>query len=211
MIAMPLIFTSGWTSGINCYAVVLMLGLLGRSGHASAVPATLERPDVLIAAAVLFCCQLLAGKVPYLDSIWDLIHTGIRPVVGGTIGVLMAQHARGSLALAAAAAVIGGGTSLVTHLVKAGIRLGINASPEPVSNILASLLEDVTVAGMVVFALLHPLLASALAAFRNRRARRAHRRAMPHGQTLPDRSGPRPAHRLQPARHQPARGPMALR
>lgn len=197
MSAIPLIFTSGWASGINCYAVVLLLGLLGRYGHASAVPATLERPDVLIVAAVLLSCQLVAGKIPYLDSVWDLVHTGIRPVVGGAIGVLMAQHAHGSLALAIAAAATGGSTSLVTHLVKSGIRLGVNTSPEPVTNIIVGLLEDVAVAGVVVFALLQPLLAAAIVAvlllagllvmillirriqraWRNRRARRRYRQA----------------------------------
>ncbi len=164
MSAIPLIFTSGWASGIDCYAVVLLLGLLGRFGHMSAVPPTLDRPDVLAVAAVLFACQFVAGKIPYLDSAWDLAHTAVRPVLGGAIGVLMAHHAHGSLAAAAAAAAVGSGTSLLTHLVKTGVRLGVNTSPEPVSTIIASVLEDLTVAGMVVFALLHPVPAAALAA-----------------------------------------------
>lgn len=165
MSSIPLIFTSGWASGINCYVVVLLLGLLGRYGHASAVPATLERTDVLIFAAVLLACQFFAGKIPYLDSVWDLVHTGIRPLVGGAIGVLMAQHAHGSLTVALAAAATGGGTSLVTHLTKSGIRLGVNTSPEPLTNIIVGFLEDVVAAGIVVFALLQPLLAAAIAAF----------------------------------------------
>jgi hypothetical protein len=162
--AIPLIFTSGWASGINSYAVVLMLGLLGRFGHMPAVPPALERSDVLAVAAVLFVCQFVAGKIPYLDSAWDLAHTAVRPILGGAIGVLMAHHAHGSLPQAAAAAALGGGTSLITHLVKTGVRLGVNTSPEPVSNIIASMLEDLTVAGMVVFALLHPVPAAVLAA-----------------------------------------------
>jgi hypothetical protein len=162
--AIPLIFTSGWASGINCYAVVLMLGLLGRFDHMSAVPPTLERSDVLAVAAVLFLCQFAAGKIPFLDSAWDVAHTAVRPVLGGAIGVLMAHHAHGSLPQAVAAAAVGGGTSLATHLVKTGVRLGVNTSPEPVSNIIASVLEDLTVAGMIVFALLHPIPAAVLAA-----------------------------------------------
>jgi hypothetical protein len=193
--ALPLIFTSGWASGINSYAVVLLLGLLGRFGHMSAVPPTLERADVLAVAAVLFLAQFVVGKIPYVDSAWDVVHTAVRPVLGGTIGVLMAQHAHGSLAAAAAAAV-GGGTSLVTHLIKTGVRLGVNTSPEPLSNIVASMLEDLSVAGIVVFALLHPLPAAIIAgvllvlgvllvvllarrirrAWRNRREHRAQRR-----------------------------------
>jgi hypothetical protein len=164
MSALPLIFTSGWASGINAYAVVLLMGLLGRFGHQAAVPPTLERTDVLVLAAVLFACQFVAGKIPYVDSAWDLVHTAVRPVLGGAIGVLMAHHAHGSLAQAVAAAALGGGTSLASHLVKTGVRLGVNASPEPVSNIIASVLEDLTVSGMVVFALLHPVPAAVVAA-----------------------------------------------
>lgn len=120
MMAVPLIFTSGWASGINCYAVVLMLGLLGRFGHQAAVPPALERTDVLAVAAVLFAAQFAAGKVPCLDSAWDVAHTAVRPVFGGAIGLLMAQHAGGSLTQAIAATALGGGTSLATHLVKTG-------------------------------------------------------------------------------------------
>ena len=164
MTDLPLIFTSGWASGINSYAVVLVLGLLGRYGHQAGVPPTLERTDVLAVMAVLFCGQFVAGKVPYLDSAWDLTHTAIRPVIGGAIGLLMAHHSHGSLAQTVAATVVGGGTALVTHLAKTGVRMGINVSPEPVSNIIASLLEDVTVAAVVSFALLHPAPAAIIAA-----------------------------------------------
>ena len=73
----PLIFTSGWASGVNAYAVVLMLGLLGRLGGQSTVPPVLERTDVLVAAAVLFLCEAVADKIPYVDTVWDAIHTAI--------------------------------------------------------------------------------------------------------------------------------------
>lgn len=162
MSAIPLIFTSGWASGIDAYAVVLLMGLLGRYGHMGAVPPTLERTDVLIAAGVLFSIQFVADKVPYLDSASDIVHTVIRPVLGAAIGALLAGHAH-TLPQAAAAAV-GGGTALVTHLIKAGVRMGVNTSPEPFSNIIVSLIENLTVAGMVVFALLHPVPAALLAA-----------------------------------------------
>jgi Domain of unknown function (DUF4126) len=218
MSALPLIFTSGWASGINAYAVVLVMGLLGRFGHQGAVPPTLERTDVLAVAAVLFACQFVAGKIPYVDSAWDLVHTAVRPVLGGAIGVLMAQHAHGSLARAVAAAALGGGTSLASHLVKTGVRLGVNVSPEPVSTIIASVLEDLTVAGMVVFALLHPVPAAVLAAvllaagalavavlarrvrraWRQRRDRRALSRAAGGGNRSPAR--PCPAGRSGPPR-----------
>jgi hypothetical protein len=200
MSALPLIFTSGWASGINAYAAVLLMGLLGRFGHQSAVPPTLERTDVLVVAAALFACQFVAGKIPYVDSAWDVVHTAVRPVLGGAIGALMAHHAHGSLAQSVAAAALGGGTSLASHLVKTGVRLGVNTSPEPVSNIIASMLEDLTVAGMVVFALLHPVPAAVVAAvllglgvlavvLLARRIRRAWRQRRAHRQERQPRRG----------------------
>jgi len=193
--AIPLIFTSGWASGIDAYAVVLLMGLLGRYAHTGAVPPTLERTDVLIAAGVLFCIQFVVDKIPYLDSASDIVHTVIRPIAGAAIGALLAGHAH-TLPQAAAAA-LGGGTALVTHLIKSGVRMGVNTSPEPFSNVIVSLVENMTVAGLVVFALMHPvpaaLIAGALLVFgliaviflmsrirrfwRNRRERRLARQA----------------------------------
>ncbi len=162
MSAVPLIFTSGWASGINSYAVVLLLGLFGRYGHYGAVPPALERTDVLVVVGVLYLGQFVVGKIPYLDSVWDAVHTVMRPAMGAAIGALMAGHAH-TLPQALAAA-IGGGSALATHLVKSGVRVGVNTSPEPFSNIIASLLEDLAVAAMVILALLHPLIAALIAA-----------------------------------------------
>jgi len=158
MSAIPLIFTSGWASGIDAYAVVLLLGLLGRYGHMTAVPPTLERTDVLVASGALFAVQFVVDKIPYVDSASDIVHTVIRPVLGAAIGALLAGHAH-TLPQAVAAA-IGGGTALITHLIKAGVRMGVNTSPEPFSNIAVSFAEEITVAGIVVFALLHPVPAA---------------------------------------------------
>lgn len=160
----PLIFTSGWASGINAYAVVLILGLFGRFGHSSAVPPTLDRWDVLLVAGALFACEFVADKIPYVDSLWDVVHTFVRPVVGGALGALMAGHAHGSLPEAIVAAAGGGGTALASHLIKAGIRMGVNTSPEPLSNIIVSMVENLLVAGLVSLALLHPYLGAACAA-----------------------------------------------
>jgi Domain of unknown function (DUF4126) len=160
--AIPLIFTSGWASGIDAYAVVLLMGVLGRYAHMGTVPPTLERTDVLIAAGVLFCIQFVVDKIPYLDSASDIVHTVIRPIAGAAIGALLAGHAH-TLPQAAAAA-LGGGTALVTHLIKSGVRMGVNTSPEPFSNVIVSLLENMTVAGLVVFALMHPVPAALIAA-----------------------------------------------
>ena len=164
MLPVSLIFTSGVASGVNSYAAVLVLGLLGRFGHIAAIPPVLERPSVLAAAAVLFIGQFVVGKIPMLDSAWDVAHTALRPVVGGAIGVIVTQHARASSAAIIAAAAIGGGSALASHVVKTGMRVGVNASPEPFSNIVASLLEDLGVAGLVLFAVFQPVAAAIVAA-----------------------------------------------
>jgi hypothetical protein len=142
---------------------VLVLGLLGRFGHVAAIPPVLERPSVLAAAAVLYIGQFVVGKIPMLDSVWDVAHTALRPVVGGAVGVVMAQHAQASSAATIAAAVLGGGSALASHLVKTGMRVGVNTSPEPFSNVVASLLEDLGVAGLVSFAVFHPVVAATVA------------------------------------------------
>ena len=159
---LPLVFTSGWASGINAYAVVLLLGLFGATGLSDDVPETLQRPEVLIVAGVLFLCEAVADKIPYVDSVWDSVHTVIRPVAGAWVGALLAGHS-GSLP-DVAAGLVGGSTALASHAVKAGTRMAINTSPEPVSNIVVSLAEDLGVAGIVTFAMFHPLAAAIIAA-----------------------------------------------
>ena len=162
MDTLPLVFSSGWASGVNAYATVLLMGLLGRFGGVDAVPEGLQRTEVLLAAAALFAVEFVADKIPYVDSAWDSIHTVIRPTIGATIAVLLAGDAQNLNE--AVAASVGGGTALASHGVKAGIRLAINASPEPFSNIILSLLEDATVMGIVVLALAEPWLAAFIAA-----------------------------------------------
>lgn len=156
-----MIFTSSWASGINAYAVVFLLGLFGVTGMSDEVPEALQRTDVLIAAGVLFLVEAVADKVPYLDTAWDALHTVVRPIAGSVVAALLAGQ-DGSLPELAAGAV-GGTTALVSHLVKAGTRMAVNTSPEPGSNILVSLLEDLAVAGLVTFALFHPVLAATIA------------------------------------------------
>ncbi|MER7668844.1 DUF4126 domain-containing protein [Kitasatospora sp. NPDC096128] len=163
MTVLPLIFTSGLASGINAYAVVLLLGLLGRFAGAESVPHALERTDVLIAAAVLFLLEAVADKIPYVDTVWDVVHTVIRPIAGAVVGVLIASADPGSLSAVAAGA-MGGTTALVTHLVKASLRMAVNTSPEPASNIVVSLAEDLSVAGLVTLAIFHPWLAASIGA-----------------------------------------------
>ncbi|MDH6579983.1 DUF4126 domain-containing protein [Kitasatospora sp. MAP5-34] len=159
----PLIFTSGWASGINAYAVVLLLGLMGRFGGADAVPPALERTDVLIVAGVLFLCEAVADKIPYVDTVWDAIHTVIRPIAGATVAALLASQHPGSLGQLAAGA-LGGTTALLSHCIKASLRMAVNTSPEPASNILLSLAEDLSVAALVTLAIFHPWAAASVSA-----------------------------------------------
>jgi hypothetical protein len=159
---LPLAFTSGWTSGINAYATVLILGMLGRFAGIEDIPAGLQRTDVLIAAAVLTVIEFVADKVPYVDSIWDGGSTVVRPIAGAVIGALLAGGSGDLVTLTLAS--VGGVTALVSHLVKAGLRLAINTSPEPASNIGASLAGDVSVAGVTAFAVLNPVVAAVLVA-----------------------------------------------
>jgi hypothetical protein len=158
---LPLVFTSGWASGINAYAVVLLFGIFGATGLTDEVPASLQRTDVLIVAGVLFLCEAVADKIPYVDSIWDTAHTVIRPVAGAVVAALLAGES-GSLPELAAGAV-GGTSALMSHLVKAGTRMAINTSPEPFSNIAVSTAEDLGVAGIISFAVFHPLAAAIIA------------------------------------------------
>jgi hypothetical protein len=159
---LPVVFTSGWASGVNAYATVLLLGLLGRFGGLDAVPAGLQRTDVLVAAAILYGVEFVADKIPYVDSTWDSVHTFIRPTIGTVIGLLAGGDVA-SLDQAVLAAT-GGVTALASHLVKSGLRLAINTSPEPVSNIGVSLLEDFSVAGIIAVAVAAPWVAATIAA-----------------------------------------------
>ncbi|MFI0978714.1 DUF4126 domain-containing protein [Streptomyces sp. NPDC021093] len=162
MSVLPLVFTSGWASGINAYAVVLLLGVFGVTGLTDEVPASLQRTDVLVVAGILFLCEAVNDKIPYLDSLWDSVHTVIRPIAGAVVGALLAGQ-NGSLPEMAAGAV-GGSTALVSHLVKAGTRMAVNTSPEPFSNIAVSTAEDLGVAGVITFAIFHPVAAASIAA-----------------------------------------------
>src|SRR4051812_11136506 len=140
MEALAYVLTSGWASGINLYATVLVSGLAGRYGSLDSVPHPLERTDVLIVAGILAVCEFVADKIPYVDSAWDLVHTAIRPTFAAAIGAMIAGQA-GDLNEGLAAA-LAGTTALTSHATKASLRLAVNASPEPLSNIAISLSEN---------------------------------------------------------------------
>jgi hypothetical protein len=154
---LPLVVSSGWASGVNAYLLVLVLGVADRVGGLEQVPDVLARTDVLVVAGILFAVEFVADKVPYLDSTWDAVSTAIRPTVGAVVALMLAGDV--STLEQALWAVLGGGTALASHSVKAGLRLAVNTSPEPVTNIGASLTEDLTVVGVLLLAISYPWLA----------------------------------------------------
>ncbi|MGA4669686.1 DUF4126 domain-containing protein [Propionibacteriaceae bacterium Y1923] len=156
-----LTFAAGWASGINAYATVFLLGLLGRFAGLAEVPEGFQRTDVLVIMGVLALLELVADKIPYLDSVWDTISTIIRPIAGALIGGLIAGQS-GDLATITLASV-GGVTALLSHITKAGTRLAINTSPEPVSNVGHSLGGDVSLLTVLGIAALNPVAAAVVA------------------------------------------------
>jgi Domain of unknown function (DUF4126) len=157
----PTTISAGYAAGLNAYGTVFLLGLLGRAGFGE-VPHDLTTTPILIAAGVMFAIEFITDKVPFLDSTWDLLHTAIRPAIGSLIGVSFADldHVTGAETVAVGGA--SGTTALVAHSLKAGIRLGINTSPEPASNVIMSLLEDGVMAVVVALALKEPFIALAV-------------------------------------------------
>ncbi len=157
----PTVISVGYATGLNAYGTVVLLNLLGRIGFGD-VPDPLTGDTVLIGAAVMYAIEFVTDKVPYLDSLWDLAHTVIRPAVAGLLGVEFAEFDQVSDAEQIVAGGAAGGTSLVSHAIKAGVRLGVNASPEPVSNIFVSLVEDGIVAVVIALVLAEPIIALAV-------------------------------------------------
>ena len=157
----PTVVSAGYAAGLNAYGTVALLGLLGRAGFGE-VPEPLTSDGIIFGAAVMYAIEFVTDKVPYLDNTWDLLHTLVRPAIGSAIGVQFAELDRVTGAEEAVAGAGAGGTALTSHAIKAGMRLGINASPEPFSNILVSLAEDGVVAVVIALALKEPLIALAL-------------------------------------------------
>jgi Domain of unknown function (DUF4126) len=159
----PTAISAGYASGLNAYGTVFMLGLLGRAGFGE-VPDDLTTTPVLVAAGVMFAIEFITDKVPLLDSTWDFLHTAIRPAIGSLIGVSFADLDDVTGVETVAAGGAGGTTALVTHGLKAGIRLGVNTSPEPFSNVIISLIEDGLMAGVIALVLKEPYIALAVVA-----------------------------------------------
>jgi hypothetical protein len=146
----------GWASGINLYAAIFMLGIVGATGN-MVLPQDLQilqNPIVIVAAGFMYLVEFVADKIPGVDTGWDTLHTFIRIPAGA----LLAMGAVGEVnsAVSLAAAILGGGMAAASHVTKAGTRVMVNASPEPVTNWVASLTEDAVVVGGLWTAVNHP-------------------------------------------------------
>jgi hypothetical protein len=145
-----------WASGINLYAAMLMLGLMGLNGTVQLPPdlQVLAHPWVIGAAGLMYLVEFVTDKIPGLDTLWDSLHTFIRIPAGA----ILAAGAVGQVdpAMITAAAILGGTVSAGTHVVKAGSRAMVNTSPEPVSNWTLSISEDLAVIVGIWAAVQHP-------------------------------------------------------
>ena len=146
----------GWASGINLYAAVLTLGLMGATGAMQLPPGLeiLAEPGVIMAAGFMYVVEFFADKVPGVDTGWDAISTFVRIPAGA----ILAARAMGDVAPGAEliGILLGGGLAASSHALKAGSRVLINASPEPFTNWTASVTEDAAVFGGMWLAVAHP-------------------------------------------------------
>ncbi|RZM02778.1 MAG: DUF4126 domain-containing protein [Variovorax sp.] len=148
----------GWASGVRLYLVVLLTGMAGYFGWVP-LPGGLQllaHPAVLAVSGFMVFVEFFADKIPGLDSLWDLVHTAIRIPAGAALaaGVFGADHG----AMAIVAALLGGGFAATAHAAKATTRAALNTSPEPFTNVGASLLEDTAVPAGLWLAVVHPLV-----------------------------------------------------
>ena len=149
---------SSWVSGINLYACVATLGLLSRFAHLK-LPGDLNVLTswwVIGIAAALYVVEFVADKVPWVDSVWDIVHTFIRVPAGAVLAA--AAFGNFDRSVQVVAFLLGGGLALTSHSTKAATRAVVNASPEPFSNVVVSTLEDILAVGSVALSVFFPAL-----------------------------------------------------
>ena len=152
-----------FAAGVNLYATVAILGLAARYGWVDLPPQfqVFNNGFVIGTAIVLYLVEFFADKIPYVDSLWDLIHTAIRPLGGALIAVATLGDA--SPGVEGLVALLGGTVAAGSHLTKTSTRAVANTSPEPASNWALSVAEDVFVVGLGYLALEHPIAALVVA------------------------------------------------
>jgi hypothetical protein len=162
---MDLITTLGRTlgfsfaAGVNLYATVAILGLASRFGwvHLPEQYQAFNNDWIIGAAVVMYLVEFFADKIPYVDTLWDIVHTAIRPIGGAVIAVTTLGDA--SPGMQSLVGLLGGAVAASSHLTKTSTRAAANASPEPFSNWFLSLGEDVFVVGLGYLAMQHPVVA----------------------------------------------------
>lgn len=158
----------GWASGIRLYLVLFLVGLVDRIGWVAMPEAlhVLANPFILGASGVMVLVEFFADKIPWVDSIWDTVHTFIRVPAGAMLAAsaVGALDSHGGAAGSLVAAILGGSLAAGAHLTKSSTRALANTSPEPFSNIGLSLGEDLLVPGGLALAVLHPYVFFALLA-----------------------------------------------
>jgi hypothetical protein len=148
-----------FAAGINLYATIAILGAAARYGWVDLPPQyrVFDNNWIIGGAIVLYLVEFIADKIPWVDSLWDVIHTVIRPAGGAMIAVASIGHAQPWVQ--AVAAIAGATLATSTHVAKAGTRAAANTSPEPFTNWALSFAEDGFVLGLALLALTHPLAA----------------------------------------------------
>jgi Flp pilus assembly protein TadB len=153
------LFAVSFASGLNIYATILTLGLLNRfqivelPGQLDVVSST----PVIAGAAILYALEFIADKIPYIDSVWDVIHSVIRPIGGAVLAYSAVGRVDPGLQMLAA--LVGGSVALTSHAAKASTRAVANLSPEPFSNWILSFGEDLVAVGLVSLAVMYPWIA----------------------------------------------------
>ena len=145
-----------WGSGLRLYAVLFLVGLAGHLGWLP-LPEHLQvlaHPLAMVASGLMMLLEFGTDKIPWLDSVWDAVHTFIRVPAGAALAA--AVFGADSSTIASIAAILGGGIAAGTHFTKAGGRAAINASPEPFTNWAASFSEDALVPAGLWLAVAHP-------------------------------------------------------
>jgi len=154
---------AGFSSGLNLYATVATLGLLERFGIIHLPPSLqgLSHPVILILAVVLYVVEFFADKIPYVDTVWDAIHTFIRPPAAALLAYSAASSAPAEWRWGAA--LLAGGVALTSHGTKASARAAVNTLPEPFSNWALSFGEDVLAVWLTWMATVHPVATTIIA------------------------------------------------
>lgn len=170
MITAPLIVLGqilgfAFAAGLNLYATIALVGIATRFGWIAGLPPAIQgvaNPVVLGTAAALYFVEFLIDKIPYADTLWDVVHTIIRPVAAALI--VATALAEASLPVQLGGAVLAGGTALGAHGLKAGLRLILNVRPKKALNAFVSIVEDIFAVAVAVAVLMYPVVALGLAA-----------------------------------------------